>query len=52
MGEVAIADIVVHYVPHCGKDFSGNSHLHFHLVLSANDDLMVTELVEVAYLRS
>ena len=41
----------MHDVPDSGEDLPGNGNLHFHLVLSANDDLMVAELVEVASLR-
>ena len=41
----------MHDIPDSGKNLSGNGHLHFHLVLSANDDLMVAELVEITALR-
>lgn len=45
--EITAGDIVVDHMPDCGEDLSVNGKLHFHLVLSANDSLMVAELVEV-----
>ena len=50
-GKVAVGDTVVHHIPDGGKDLSGDGYLHFHLVLSANDDLMIAEFIEVTALR-
>ena len=41
----------MHDVPDSREDLPGNGNLHFHLVLSANDDLMIAEFIEVASLR-
>ena len=41
----------MHHIPDSGKDLSGDSYLHFHLVLSTNDDLMIDEFIEVESLR-
>ena len=38
------------HIPDGGKNFSGDSHDHFHLVLATNYSLMVAEAIEKAIL--
>ena len=41
----------MHHIPDGGKDLSGDGYLHFHLLLYANDDMMIAEFIVVASLR-